>query len=79
MICPKCGKEMKHGYLSSGFITDAISHNPLYGVTRAYWGDEKKPAPSISDEVISKAEWLYGSFHIEGFRCEDCRTIMLKY
>jgi hypothetical protein len=36
MKCPKRGKEMEHGFLSSGFITDAISANPLYGVEIAY-------------------------------------------
>ena len=68
--CPKCGKEMEHGYL----------HLYTTGIFNAEW-TRKKVVPSMTPEYI---EWETISRRsppgqIEGFRCHDDKIIVFSY
>ncbi len=74
MKCPKCEKEMEHGYLNAA--SDPIPSG--CATINATWEVEKNSFGS-SEDMIALPEDGYGSFVIEGMRCTGCRVLLLSY
>jgi hypothetical protein len=65
MKCPHCGKEMEQGTLRSESFIDGAKWLPLAE------GRRGKQAIAGTD--------LLGYVKISGFRCAECRTLVLDY
>jgi hypothetical protein len=66
MNCPKCGKEMEHGFVRSESFIGGVK-----------WMAEKS-SKSLGLEGLAKPDAL-GFCFMEGFRCRDCRSIVIQY
>ncbi len=72
MNCPKCGIEMEPGYLSSWtYMGISLLGPKLYGFGVDWYGGDKP-------ERLRKAG-LGGEVKIDGFRCKNCRLVLLQY
>ncbi|MCJ7516432.1 MAG: PF20097 family protein [Methanomassiliicoccales archaeon] len=74
MICPKCGKEMEPGYVS-GWTYSGFS---LWQAKALGFGVDWYTKDNKETERLRKASWG-GEVKIDGFRCKDCRTLVLQY
>jgi len=69
MLCPKCGKEMEHGYLQVG---------PSVGLG-LFWFDRLF---EYGQQFIAEKKRLMqipAPRNIEGFRCPKCKIVMFEY
>jgi ssDNA-binding Zn-finger/Zn-ribbon topoisomerase 1 len=66
MNCPRCGKDMEHGYIRAESFIGGIK-----------WMREKS-TKSLGLETVAKPDML-GFVFIEGFRCPECRLICSQY
>lgn len=69
MNCPKCGKEMEHGYLQI----------PTAELTNLVWLD-KKYEPSMVQSDVKRVVIRDHNYHqMEGYRCPSDRIIAFEY
>ena len=69
MICPKCGKEMEHGYLQ-------IGSSVALGV---FWFDRLF---EHGEQFLAKKNRILNApipRNIEGFRCPKCKVVLFEY
>ena len=66
MNCPHCGTTMKSGYL--------VAESLLGG---AKWTRRKTRLAAGGEAVVRPDAW--GNVYLGGFRCESCRTLVLRY
>ena len=71
MMCPKCGKEMRKGYLFSSKDGAFSFANEVPGVF-----ENAKNADGFVKITDLKASHRT---RVPAFICEGCRTVMLKY
>ena len=71
MMCPKCGKEMRNGYLFSSKDGAFSFANEVPGVF-----ENAKNADGFVKITDLKASHRT---RVPAFICEGCRTVMLKY
>ena len=71
MMCPKCGKEMRNGYLFSSKDGAFSFANEVPGVF-----ENAKNADGLVKITDLKASHRT---RVPAFICEGCRTVMLKY
>ncbi len=84
MKCPKCEKAMKEGYVTLGTTENAS----------ILWSDEEYPGvwQDVLSDFRLREKWkreilvqhnLVGStkeqWSRKGFRCSDCRIVLLEY
>ena len=66
MICPYCGKEMKHGYISS---RDGV-----------FWSEKKHILPTgLGCGKDEKIDLNKQENHVVAFRCIDCKKVIIEY
>lgn len=66
MNCPECGMEMELGLLRAESFMGGVK-----------WVKDKS-RKSPGKETVSKPD-TYGYCYLEGFRCEICHQIIVKY
>lgn len=66
MRCPKCGKEMSHGYLTGH-------------VVRLRWTEKEKTKTAFAGTVLRKDIDLWNNPTLEAVRCEDCKIGVFRY
>ena len=66
MNCPKCSKEMEHGYLRAESFIGGVKWMP------------EKTSKTLGLESLVKPDAL-GFCFIEGFRCRECHNLVLQY
>lgn len=71
MNCPKCGEQMKNGYLFSTKDGAFSFANEVPGITR-----NAKNADGFIEITPMK---LNHRVHIEAFCCEACRLVQFQY
>ena len=71
MICPKCGKEMKKGYLFASKDGAFSFANEVPGMTK----NAKNSDGFIKITPIK----MHQRVHIEAYCCETCRLVQFQY
>jgi hypothetical protein len=66
MNCPKCGKEMEHGFQRAESFLGGVK-----------WMAERS-SKSMGLESLAKPDSL-GFCFLEGYRCRDCHSIVVQY
>jgi hypothetical protein len=67
--CPQCSREMESGYLLT----------PTFFLRSVRWSTHWVMDPiQLKGEKIVPTDW-WGSIKIAGYRCKDCRLLVLTY
>jgi len=64
--CPKCGKDMSHGYLTGQ-------------VARLRWTEKEKTQTIFAGKTLrKKIDWWHAP-SLEAVRCQDCKIGVFRY
>jgi len=66
MKCPKCGKEMSHGYIAGHWI-------------RLRWTEKEKTKTIFAGKPLRKKLHGWNAPILEAVRCEDCKIGVFRY
>lgn len=74
MKCPKCNEEMERGYITSSYQSTVFT---LYSYPLVECGLQWRfVRAGIESAEVSERDLR---FSLEGFRCNKCRFIILRY
>jgi hypothetical protein len=66
MNCPKCGKEMEHGFQRAESFIGGVKWMP------------ERSSKSLGLESLAKPDPM-GFCYLEGYRCRDCHNLLVQY
>ena len=66
MKCPKCGKEMSHGYIAGHWF-------------RLRWTEKEKTKTIFASKPIRKKRDLWNTPTLEAVRCETCKIGVFRW